>query len=155
MCLASLESERRFGMLREAYRRSCTNQRRMPKAHHECVLGVLNDEVRLQELNGEVSRSSHECTVLRKELEEHKSAADRRQQRLLEDLRQTEDQRAHLDKLYHTSTEKVAEVESELAHVRQDLSHQVKVLKDKLEKETADKNHQQVGKLQIALDVHN
>ena len=97
-----------------------------------------------QELNGEVSRASHECTVLKKELQEHKVDADRRQQRLLEDLRQTEDQRAHLDKLYHSSTAKVAEVESELAHVRQDLSHQVKVLREKLEKEIADKDHQQV-----------
>jgi predicted nucleic acid-binding Zn-ribbon protein len=70
--------------------------------------------------------------------------ADRRQQRLLEDLRQTEDQRTHLDKLYHSSTAKVAEVESELAHVRQDLSHQIKVLREKLEKEIADKDHQQV-----------
>lgn len=123
-------------------------------AQHACLPFVsihLNGILLRQELNSEVSRSSHECTVLKKELEEHKNAADRRQQRLLEDLRQTEDQRAHLDKLYHTSTEKVAEVESELAHVRQDLSHQVKVLKEKLEKETADKNHQQVAVLHILL----
>ena len=71
---------------------------------------------------------SHECSVLKKEIEEHKHSAERRQQRLLEDLRQTEDQRAHLDKVYHASVAKVAEVEAQLASVRQDLGAQVQLM---------------------------
>ena len=102
---------------------------------------VRESSRKIQELNNEVSRHSHESSVLKKEIEEHKNAADRRQQRLLEDLRQTEDQRAHLDKVYHASVAKVSDTESQLAHVRQDLSTQIKVLKEKLEKAGLDSQH--------------
>ena len=96
---------------------------------------------KVSELNSEVSRHSHQCSVMKKELEEHKLAAERRQQRLLDDLRQTDDQREHLNKVYHASVAKVADLESELASVRQDLNAQIKVLKEKLEKEHADRIH--------------
>lgn len=96
---------------------------------------------KISELNSEVSRHSHECSVLKKEMEEHKVAADRRQQRLLDDLRQTEDQREHLNKVYHSSVAKVSDLESELSNVRHDLNAQIKTLKEKIEKEKADRIH--------------
>ena len=116
----------------------------MSKEHQDHVRETSR---KIQDLTSEVSRHSHDASSLRKEMEENKNAADRRQQRLIEDLRQTEDQRAHLDQVYHASVTKVAEVESNLASVRQELNGQIKTLKDKLEKEAADRHHMEEAHL--------
>jgi chromosome segregation ATPase len=102
------------------------------KAHQESLR-------RIQDLTNEVTRCTTEISLSKKETEEHKRGADQRQQRLIEDLRQTEDQRSHLDKLYQSSVAKVADMEALLEKTRSDLTSQIKILSDKLEREFADR----------------
>ena len=46
-----------------------------------------------------------------------------------------------LNKVYHSSVAKVSDLESELSNVRHDLNAQIKTLKEKIEKEKADRIH--------------
>ena len=106
------------------------------KAHQD---HVRESSRRIQDLTNEVTRYTTEISVSKKETEEHKRGADQRQQRLIEDLRQTEDQRSHLEKLYQSSVAKVADMEALLEKTRSDLTLQIKILSDKLEREFADR----------------
>jgi hypothetical protein len=135
----SLLNEKSLSEVREA--EVHTSLEKEKGLRHLADQQLLSTKLELSEVSKKYQEHVQQASRKIADLDEQKQAADKRLQRLTEDLRQTEDQREHLDRVYHASVAKVAEIEALLTSVRGDLGAQVKSLKEKLEKESADRNH--------------
>ena len=104
---------------------------------------LLSVKIELSELQSRYQEDTRESERRLHGLEEQKQALDRRQQRLAEDLRQTESQREHLDTVYHASVARVAELDRNV----QDLEAQIKAEREEwnVQRQTASANSQSLG----------